>query len=218
MHVLAFNCGSSSIKCAVVDVASGTRVSELRIENVGREDPQLAIGQTGQKLRSGLNFASAVDAVMAELRNRWVQFGKIDAVVHRMVHGGARFTAPTLIEADVVTQLAELERLAPLHNPPAMQAIRGARELFANIPHVAIFDTAFHTTLPTRAREYALPAEVRARFGIRRFDFHGISHGDVAARAATHLGKPAQEMRIISCHLGSGASVTAIEYGRPPEG
>jgi acetate kinase len=217
VRVLALNCGSSSIKCAVVDTVSGTRAFELHVENLAREAPLLTVGESSRKLAAGTDFASAIAAVLAELRDRWAALGKLDAVVHRVVHGGVRFTAPTLVEADVLARLAELERLAPLHNPPAIQAIRGARELFASIPHVAIFDTAFHTTLPARAREYALPAEVRSRFGIRRFGFHGISHGDVAARVATQLGKAPRELRVISCHLGSGASVTAIEYGRSVE-
>jgi acetate kinase len=217
VRVLAFNCGSSSIKCAVVDTVSGARVFQLRVENVGRDDSQLVIGETVRALPGGLDIASAIDAVLTELRNRWTALGKIDAVAHRVVHGGEYFTAPTLVDADVLGRLSELERLAPLHNPPAIQTIRGARELFASIPHVAAFDTSFHTTLPARAREYALPAEIRSRFGIRRFGFHGISHGDVANRVATHLGKTSRELRVISCHLGSGASVTAIEYGRSVE-
>jgi len=200
MRIFAFNCGSSSIKCAVLEGDPLKRTIELRVENVGSSDTGEAIG-----------------VVLNELRDRRAELGKIDAVVHRVVHGGERFTAPTLIDAGALAQLGELERLAPLHNPPAIQAIRGARELFANIPHVAVFDTAFHSTLPPRAREYALPDEVRARFGIRRYGFHGISHGGVAARVAAYLGKSPQELRLISCHLGSGASIAAIEYGRSVE-
>jgi acetate kinase len=200
MRVLAFNCGSSSIKCAVLEGDPLKRTIELRVEDVGSSG-------TGE----------AIDAVLTELRNRWAELGRIDAVVHRVVHGGERFTTPTLIDTGMLAQLSELERLAPLHNPPAMRAILGARELFANIPHVAVFDTAFHATLPPRAREYALPQEVRARFGIRRYGFHGISHGGVTARVAAHLGRSPQELRVISCHLGSGASITAIEYGRSVE-
>ena len=217
MRVLAFNCGSSSIKCAVVETDSGARTFELRVEDAGREQPRLVIGDSGRNLDGHPDFAAAMDIVLAELRARWAGFGRIDAVVHRVVHGGERFTAPTLIDPEVVARLGELERLAPLHNPPAIRAIRGARELFANIPHVAVFDTAFHATLPRRAREYALPEEVRARFGIRRYGFHGISHRDVAARVAAHLGKTPAELRVISCHLGSGASLCAIEYGRSVE-
>jgi acetate kinase len=214
VRALAFNCGSSSIKCAVVECDSGARTFELRVENIGRDAPCLVAGECRRLLPPGTDFAAAVDAVLGEFRKRWVDLGKIDAVVHRVVHGGERFTEPTVIDAGMLSQLADLERLAPLHNPPAIAAIRAARELFTNTPHVAVFDTAFHATLPPRAREYALPAEIRTRFGIRRYGFHGISHAHVAARVAAHLGKTPQELRVISCHLGSGASITAIEYGR----
>jgi acetate kinase len=217
VRVLAFNCGSSSIKCAVIESDSGTRIHELRVEDIGRDAPCLSADGTRRELAPKLDFAAAIDAVLGEFRNHWVDYGKIDAVVHRVVHGGERFTAPTLIDAGVVAQLGELERLAPLHNPPAIAAIRVARELFANIPHVAVFDSAFHATLPPRAREYALPGEIRTRFRIRRYGFHGISHAHVSARVAAHLRKAPQELRVISCHLGSGASIAAIEYGRSVE-
>lgn len=217
MRILAFNCGSSSVKCAVIASDTGDRPFELRAEGIGREQPQIIVGTTRRELAGKLNIEAGIDAVLAELRNRWIELGKIDAVVHRVVHGGERFTAPTLIDGDVVAQLDELARLAPLHNPPAIHAIRGARELFTNLPQVAVFDTVFHATLPRRAREYALPEDIRARFGIRRYGFHGISHADVTARAAAQLRKSPQALRVISCHLGSGASIAAIEYGRSVE-
>ena len=217
MRTLAFNCGSSSIKCAVIETDSGERSFELRLEDIGRAEPRLIIGTTTHATGSSLDIAAAIDRVLAELRGRWAELGRIDAVVHRVVHGGESFTAPVILEPEIVERLGELEHLAPLHNPPAIRAIRGARTLFAHVPHVAVFDTAFHVTLPARAREYALPEDIRARFGIRRYGFHGISHADVAARTAALLGKPAQELRMISCHLGSGASVAAIEYGRSVE-
>jgi acetate kinase len=217
VHLLALNCGSSSIKCAVIDTDSGARTFELRVENIGREDSELIVGEAHRLLPAKPDVTTAIDAVLTELRRHWVEIGRIDAVVHRVVHGGERFTAPTLIDTGMLAQLGELERLAPLHNPPAIRAIRGARGLFVNVPHVAVFDTAFHATLPPRAREYALPDEMRARLRIRRYGFHGISHAHVAARVAEHLHKAPQELRVISCHLGSGASVTAIEYGRSVE-
>ncbi len=179
MRVLAFNCGSSSIKCAVVDVNSGTRSFELRLENIGGASPKLIIGASQNELTAPLNEADAIGKLMAELKARWADLGKLDAVVHRVVHGGQKFLAPTR-RRTAFAELAELEDLAPLHNPPAIRAMRGARALFTHLPHVAVFDTAFHSTLPPRAREYALPAEVRTRFGIRRYGFHGISYGDVA--------------------------------------
>ena len=217
MRVLAFNCGSSSIKCAVIETESGTRSFDLRVEDVGREESWLITGQTRRKLSPKMDFAAAIEVVSADLRNRWAELGRIDAVAHRVVHGGERFTAPTLIDDSVLAKLGALEHLAPLHNPPAIQMIRGARALFANVPQIAIFDTAFHSTLPARAREYALPDEIRTRFGIRRYGFHGISHADVAARVAAQLKKSPKELRVISCHLGSGASICAIEYGRSVE-
>ncbi|MEJ0085170.1 MAG: acetate/propionate family kinase [Pseudomonadota bacterium] len=217
MRVLAINCGSSSIKCAVVDSGSAANGFGLRIEDIGRDSAALVIGDVRRALSAQLDIAAAIDTALAELQQRWMDFGRIDAVVHRVVHGGELFTAPTLVDDEMLAQLTALERLAPLHNPPAILAIRRARALFANVPQIAVFDTAFHGTLPRRAREYALPAELRARFGIRRFGFHGISHGDVGTRVAAHLSRQPQEMRVISCHLGSGASVAAIEYGRSVE-
>ena len=217
LRVLAFNCGSSSVKCAVIDTGSGARHFELRIENIGGSAPRLIAGAESTELRGPLDDTGAIDAMTTGLRSRWTAIGKLDAVAHRVVHGGERFCSPCLIDADVVGRFEELERLAPLHNPPAFRAIRAARELYPNLPQVAVFDTAFHSTLPPRAREYALPAPVRERFGIRRYGFHGISHGDITARVATHLQRTPQELRIISCHLGSGASITAVEYGRSVE-
>jgi acetate kinase len=200
VRILAFNCGSSSIKCAVVESDTGSRAFELRLENVGIA-----------------NVETAVDTVFAQLRDRWAELGKLDAVAHRIVHGGERFTATTRIDEEVLNSLAALDKLAPLHNPPAIHAIHRARELFAHIPHVAVFDTAFHATLPRRAREYALPQQIRERFGIRRYGFHGISHAQVTSQVAAILRKQPQQLRLISCHLGAGASVTAIEYGRSVE-
>jgi len=217
MRILAFNCGSSSVKCAVVDSATGARSFELRIEDLGGSSPRLIVGCEVSELHGPLDLSSAIDTMVTELRGRWTSVGKIDAVAHRVVHGGEHFSLTCLIDTQTLGQLEELERLAPLHNPPALRAIRDARELYSNIPHVAVFDTAFHSTLPPRAREYALPADVRERFGVRRYGFHGISHGDVTARVAKHLGKAPQDLRVISCHLGSGASMCAVEYGRSVE-
>ena len=198
----------------MVDSTSRKRGVELRVEKIGQQAPLLMVGNTSQPLSPGITTAAAIDLILAELRDRWVGVGKLDAIAHRVVHGGERFVAPMLLQGDAVERLEALERLAPLHNPPAIHAIRGALELFAHLPQVAVFDTAFHATLPPRAREYALPAQIRTRFGVRRYGFHGISHADVTARVAANLKKDPQELRIISCHLGSGASAAAIEYGR----
>jgi len=194
MRVLAFNCGSSSIKCRVIDDGVTPRF-ELHVENVA-------------------DVAAAIDGVLADLRAQGPRLGELDAVVHRVVHGGDRFVDPVIIDAAVLADLTGLEKLAPLHVPPAIRAIRGALETFAAVPHVAVFDTAFHATLSPAAREYPLPAHVRVEFGIRRYGFHGISHGSVGPRVAAFLKRDVRALRIVSCHLGSGASVTAIEGGR----
>jgi acetate kinase len=203
MRILAINCGSSSLKCAVIGGDEPAHQFDLRIEGIGSTDMP--------------DVGAALDALFAQLRARWPELGELDAVVHRIVHGGERFSAPTLIDDTTLAALAGLERLAPLHNPPALEGVRRARELFARVPHVAVFDTAFHATLPRRAREYALPGDLRARHGLRRYGFHGISHAHVARQVAAATRRDPQELRVVSCHLGNGASVAAIEYGRSVE-
>jgi acetate kinase len=133
------------------------------------------------------------------------------------VHGGAQFTQPTRLDASALSALASLNSLAPLHNPPALAAIAAARSMLPDVPHVAVFDTAFHSTLPTRAREYALPRELVQQLQIRRYGFHGTSHAHVMNAVADYLRQEPQQLRIVSCHLGNGASVAAIEYGRSVE-
>ncbi|HEY0683686.1 MAG TPA: acetate/propionate family kinase [Steroidobacter sp.] len=193
MRVLALNCGSSSVKSALLDTSSGRRLQEVHAENVGSD------------------LDSAVDLLLAPYR---ADQGAIEAVAHRIVHGGEKFVEPVRLDDAVLAEIEQLSHLAPLHNPPALAAIQHARAALPGLPHFAVFDTAFHSTLPDHAREYALPADVRRRYGIRRFGFHGINHSHVARSVAAHLEIDPQKLRIISCHLGNGASVTAIEQGR----
>lgn len=193
MRVLALNCGSSSVKSALIETASSRRVHEMHVENVGSD------------------LLAAVDEVLAAYRR---PDASIAAVAHRVVHGGEQFRDPTRLDDAVIGAIEKLNPLAPLHNPPALAAIRHARAALPDIPHFAVFDTAFHATLPEHAREYALPADVRKRYGIRRFGFHGINHDHVARSTAAYLRTDLGRLRIISCHLGNGASVTAIEQGR----
>lgn len=202
MRVLALNCGSSSVKSALLDTATGRRLQEIRVENIG-SDP--------------VDLQGAVERLLTEYRERETAATQPEAVAHRVVHGGEKFRRPVLLDAAVLDELEQLSALAPLHNPPALTAIRQARAVLSNVPHVAVFDTAFHATLPDHAREYALPLDVSRRLGIRRFGFHGINHSHVASSVAAYLGVDLQALRIISCHLGSGASVTAIEAGRSVE-
>ena len=211
MRVLALNCGSSSVKSALVDTAQGRRVQEMHVENVGSEHVTLHSGLEVRELAAGADLQTAVDELLAAYRQG---SGSIGAVAHRVVHGGEQFVEPTRLDDSVLSQIEQLNHLAPLHNPPALAAIRHAILALPDIPHVAVFDTAFHSTLPDHAREYALPPDVRRRYGIRRFGFHGINHRQVAHSVAAHLQIELTKLRIISCHLGNGASVTAIQGGR----
>jgi acetate kinase len=197
MPIFALNCGSSSIKSALVDSAQRRRLFATHVENADAS-----------------GFSEAVAQVLQELRSRSAEHGQPDAFAHRIVHGGERFVQPTRIDDTVLEEIEQLSDLAPLHNPPALAAVRQAREAYPRTPHIAIFDTAFHATLPLHAREYALPQDLRQRFGIRRYGFHGISHAHVMQSVATHLSVDAGKLRIISCHLGNGASAAAIEQGR----
>lgn len=198
MHIFALNCGSSSVKSAVIDSDRRSRLLDARMENLDATNLSAAIDEVLQRLRQGTSKPP-------------------DAIAHRIVHGGERFLRPTLIDDSTLGEIERLNHLAPLHNPPALAAVRQARQAYPQTPHVAVFDTAYHATLPAHAREYALPRDLRRRLGIRRYGFHGISHAHVMHSVAAYLGAKAEDLRIVSCHLGNGASATAIEHGRSVE-
>lgn len=204
----------------MIETASGRRVQEMHVENIGSEHARLLVGDEVRKLGAGADLQAAVDEVLAEYRrlcapaDRGGRLLAPEAVAHRVVHGGERFREPTRLDDLVLDEIEQLNELAPLHNPPALAVIRHARAALPDTPHFVVFDTAFHATLPGYAREYALPRDVRQRYGIRRFGFHGINHSHVAKSVGAYLQVDVEQLRIISCHLGNGASVTAIEHGR----
>ena len=194
MDILVVNCGSSSLKAAVIDTDSGACVAEVKVERIGDEVP---------------DHTTALRSAIDQLDDR-----PLDAVGHRVVHGGEAFTRPTFVDDALIAALEELVPLAPLHVPANLAGIRAAKEALPDLPQVAVFDTAFHSTMTGRAKTYALPQELAAKHGIRRYGFHGPSHKIVAQRAAEHLGSDLRDLRVITCHLGNGASVCAVEYGR----
>lgn len=217
MFVLVLNCGSSSIKAAVIDASSGERVARASIERVGKPNATIRIGD-GEPLACVANdHDEGLRAALPRLVEALPAGAKIEAVGHRVVHGGDRFSQPTRIDDTVEATIEALIPLAPLHNPSCLAGVRAARRAFGAVPHVAVFDTAFHATLPPRARHYALDHELAEKLGVRRYGFHGTSHAYVATRAAEFLRAPLRDLKLITCHLGNGASVCAVEYGRSIE-
>ena len=214
MNVLVVNAGSSSLKLDVLDPDTGARVQHLRVERVGT--PGAFVRHNGDEPRpiEALDHGQALAAVLPGILER---AGELGAVGHRVVHGGESFDAPTRITDEVVDTIESLSELAPLHNPANAAGIRAARELLPDHLHVAVFDTAFHSTLPRRAQAYAIDQDVAVREGIRRYGFHGPSHEWVAHRASEWLGADLRDLRLITCHLGNGASLCAVEYGRSVE-
>ncbi|HLL65276.1 MAG TPA: acetate/propionate family kinase [Micromonosporaceae bacterium] len=204
--ILVLNCGSSSLKYRLVDPAAG----------VG--GPAGGAGRGGVMERIGEPDGDAPDHATALRRaTADLDLAGVTAVGHRVVHGGTRFREPTRVDAEVRAGIAELIPLAPLHNPANLTGIEVAQEVLPDVPHVAVFDTAFHATLPAAAAAYAIDAELAARHGIRRYGFHGTSHRYVARRCADLLGRPITELNLIVLHLGNGASATAVAAGRSVE-
>jgi len=195
--VFVLNTGSSSVKFRVVNPESG---------EVGAEGIVERIGEPGSDTP---DHRAAIDRILAGLDR-----GSIDAVGHRIVHGGDRFVQATLIDDEVERGIEQLSALAPLHNPPGLLGIRAARAALPELPQVAVFDTAFHARMPDAARRYAIDAALAAEHGIRRYGFHGTSYQYVSARAAEQLARPLEELRLIVLHLGNGASAAAIAGGR----
>ena len=213
MHVLVINCGSSSVKCDVLDPADGGRVGYASAGRVGTAECVIHFADGRTVTTPDADHDSVLKTLIPALTNDY----QIDAVGHRVVHGGPDFNGPIAIDDNLVEAIEELSNLAPLHNPPNLAGIRAARNCLPNVPHVAVFDTAFHATMPRRAKAYALPKELTERYDIRRYGFHGPSHQWVAQQAANWMDEDIGRLRIITCHLGNGASVCAVEYGRSVE-
>ncbi len=203
--VLVINSGSSSLKYQVVEPDSGVARASGHVERIG--EPSSEVPDEDAALRRAFD-AVARDGI--DLRECGLA-----AVGHRVVHGGTTFYRPTVLDDAVIAQLEELSPLAPLHNPPALRGIAVARRLLPDVPHVAVFDTAFFHDLPAAAATYAIDRELAERWAIRRYGFHGTSHHYVSERAADFVGRPVGELNQIVLHLGNGASASAIAHGRP---
>ncbi|SHE63774.1 acetate kinase [Microbulbifer donghaiensis] len=217
-RVLVLNSGSSSLKFALLDPHSGEQYLSGIGEALGSSEPLLSWRSPGQKhsrqLDGGAAHAVVIELLVRELLEETsLAQGALIAVGHRVVHGGERFARSALIDQQVIDTIAECADLAPLHNPPGLLGIHAAINAFPELPQVAVFDTAFHQTLPRHAYLYALPYSLYRDQRIRRYGMHGSSHRFVSERAADLLGKPLQETNLISAHLGNGASLTAVKNG-----
>ncbi len=219
-RVLVVNCGSSSLKYRLVDVDAGEALASGLAERIGQPAGRLTHSRPGADpdvAEEPLpDHEAALTAALAAFDRAGPALAGagLVAVAHRVVHGGDRFSAPVLVDDDVVRAIRELAELAPLHNPVNATGIDVARRVFPDLPHVAVFDTAFHATLPAHASTYAVPREWAHEHGVRRYGFHGTSHAFVSRGAAELLGRPLGETNTVVLHLGNGASATAVAGGR----
>ena len=218
-HILVINAGSSSMKYQLIDSFSGSRQTTGLVERIGEALGSVKHAGGGREFEWQTEVADHT-AAFAEMARGFALAGTpldtldLAAVGHRVVQGGSDFVSATLIDDDVAARIFELSELAPLHNPAHFSAIVAARAAFADVPHVAVFDTSFHQTLPEAAYSYAISPEVAEQYGVRRYGFHGISHQVVSERAAALLGRPLAELKQIVLHLGNGASACAVDGGR----
>jgi acetate kinase len=215
--VLVINCGSSSIKFSTVDHESSVRVIHGSVERIGEESGKLewtAADRTDSQSLGAVDHQAALQSIAAILNGTTGVGKQLVAVGHRVVHGGEAFSESTRIDDRVLAAIESCSRLAPLHNPANLSGIRTAQRLFPGVPQVAVFDTAFHQTLSSRAYLYALPYSLYKDYGVRRYGFHGTSHRFVTERAAALLGKPLQECAFVSLHLGNGCSACAVVRGK----
>ena len=221
MHILVLNCGSSSVKFGLLDPAApggGERAIRGVATNLGRG------GAVSLRFRDGAgegaleleasSHESAIRGILALLEQRGDALPRVGAAGHRVVHGGEAFRDSALIDASVIDRIEALSPLAPLHNPVNLCGIRMLRDAFPGLPQVAVFDTAFHQSLPPRAFRYALPEKLYRELGVRRYGFHGISHRYVAHEAIRRLGLDPERSALITAHLGNGCSATAVSAGR----
>lgn len=219
--ILVLNCGSSSIKYALYDMADHSVITSGGIEKIGLPDSFITVKLNGEKHKMERPVAEHTAGV------QWIfevltqgeyavlkSLDELDAVGHRMVHGGEKFNQSVLLTPEVMDAFAACNDLAPLHNPANIKGVNAVTALLPNIPQVGVFDTAFHQTMPDYAFMYALPYELYAKYGVRRYGFHGTSHRYVSQRVCEFLGVKPEGKKIITCHIGNGASIAAVKDGK----
>ncbi|RKD34393.1 acetate kinase [Thermohalobacter berrensis] len=222
MKILVINCGSSSLKYQLIDMTKEEVLAKGLAERIGIDGSRVEHKPSGKEEvvieKPMKDHKVALEIVINALVNPEhgvvESMEEINAVGHRVVHGGEKFAESVIIDDEVMKAIEECADLAPLHNPPNMMGIQACKELMPNVPMVAVFDTAFHQTMPKSSYIYALPYELYEKYGIRKYGFHGTSHKYVSNRAAEILGKNIEDLNIITCHLGNGASLAAVKGGK----
>ncbi|MBS5945682.1 MAG: acetate kinase [Peptoniphilus harei] len=222
MKILVINCGSSSLKYQLIDMETEELMAKGLVERIGIEGSRIkheTIGKEKKTIETPMqDHKRALELVMESLTNE--EYGaiksldEIDAVGHRVVHGGEDFAQSVVIDEKVLKGIEDNVEIAPLHNPPNIMGIKACQRLLPNVKQVAVFDTAFHQTMPAESYIYALPYEYYEKYKIRRFGFHGTSHKYITNRAAEMLGKDVNEVNLITCHLGNGSSICAVKNGK----
>ena len=222
MKILVLNCGSSSIKYALYNMDDKTVMTSGGAERVGLDGAFVKVkmpdGTKKQIMHDIPEHTEGVKFIFSLLTDPEIgvikELSEIDAVGHRMVHGGEKFNKSVLLTDEVLKAFEECSDLAPLHNPANLKGVRAVQELMPGLPQVGVFDTAFHQTMPDYAYMYAIPYELYEKYGIRRYGFHGTSHRYVSQRVCDFLGVKAEEQRVITCHIGNGGSVAAVKHGK----
>ncbi len=221
MKILVINCGSSSIKYQLLDADSENVLAKGLLERIGISGSKLTHKKGNEKFEFDKDIsdhtqglAMIIDALRDEKTGVLRNVAEIEAVGHRVVHGGERFASSVLLDDEVLREVEANNFLAPLHNPANIEGIIAAKKILPTVPHVGVFDTAFHQSMSEVSYLYALPYALYRKYRVRRYGFHGTSHRYVAERAARLLGKPQKELKIITAHIGNGASVTAVKFGR----
>ncbi|MFE8704216.1 acetate kinase [Cytobacillus sp. FJAT-54145] len=217
--IIAINAGSSSLKFQLFDMPSEEVITKGLIERIGLNDSIFSITVKGEKVTETTDIPDhdvAVKMLLEKLTKLGViqSLDEIDGIGHRVVHGGEAFNDSVLLTEEVIEKIHELSELAPLHNPANITGIRAFQQALPEVPSIGVFDTAFHQTMPESSFLYSLPYEYYKNYGIRKYGFHGTSHKYVSQRAAEMLNRPVEQLRLISCHLGNGASIAAIEGGK----
>lgn len=221
--IMAVNAGSSSLKFQILEMPSEKLIAKGLIEKIGAVDPALEldyyVNDEKNEYKAELtikNHAEAVKVLLDTLLEKKIlnNLNELTGIGHRVLHGGSKFTQSVLINQDVIDTIIEVSPLGPLHNPANVTGIKACMEVLPNVPQVAVFDTSFHQTMEPEAYMYAVPYEWYEKYGVRRYGFHGTSHMYVSLEAAKYLGKKPEELRIITVHIGNGASLAAVKYGK----